>query len=78
MSALKAWYAAEGSTAETTSAGAGLATERGPNSGPSSQRSSLAGMQPEAIPDAMAKPEFGVVTAVAALIKAGPCRLTPY
>ena len=67
---LRAWYDAEGATAETTAAGAGLATARGAATGASAAaRTTLAAMQPELLPPATAKPEMGVVLAAATLIK---------
>ena len=48
---LRAWYDAEGATAETTAAGAGLATARGAATGASAAaRTTLAAMQPELLP----------------------------
>jgi len=50
VAALRAWYDAEGATAETVSAGAGLATAQGAGGGNAAQRTSLVGMQPEVWP----------------------------
>lgn len=71
VAALRAWYDAEGATAETTAAGAGLASARGAaGDGPNAaRRTTLAAMLPEALPPATAKPEMGVVCATAVLIK---------
>ena len=70
VEALRAWYAESGKDAETTAAGEGLATARGPNGGASAaERKSLAAMQPELLPPATAKPEQGVALAHVTLIK---------
>jgi replication factor A1 len=60
--ALRAWYAAEGSTAETTAAGAGLATARGGGAGGApAQRVDLKAFQPELLPPATNKAEVGIL-----------------
>ena len=60
--ALRAWYAAEGSTAETTAAGAGLATARGgAGAGAPAQRVDLKAFQPELLPPATNKAEVGIL-----------------
>jgi replication factor A1 len=71
VAALRAWYDAEGATAETTAAGAGLASARGPGGGGNiAQRTTLAAMQPELLAPATDNPEVGLVCATAVLIKA--------
>ena len=73
VAALRAWYDAEGATAETVAAGAGLATARngagGNGAGGALERTTLAAMQPEELAPAMAKPEMGLVCATSVLIK---------
>ena len=72
VASLRAWYDAEGATAETVAAGAGLATARGPGGAGDNAalRTTLDAMQPELLAPATAKPEMGLVCATAVLIKA--------
>ena len=69
VAALRAAY---DPNAETTAAGAGLATARGPggSGAGAAQRTTLVDMQPDLLPPATAPAAVGLVTAAACLIKA--------
>ena len=50
VEALRAWYAESGKDAETTAAGEGLATARGPNGGASALQVARGDFTPELLP----------------------------
>ena len=62
--ALRAWYAAEGRTAATTEAGAGLTGSGTPGGGGKASRKSLADIQDAPLASSDAKPEWALLTAV--------------